>query len=96
MSREISVSDPFLPVTGFALIDTLLARRFDAFGDAFAHLILPALTLAAYPAGIAMRLTRSAMIEIWNGATSWLPARWACRTAASSSGMLCRMRSVQP
>lgn len=64
MSREISISDPLLPATGFALIDALLARRFDAFGDAFAHLILPALTLAAYPAGIAMRLTRSAMIEI--------------------------------
>lgn len=64
MSREIAISDPLLPVTGFALVDALLARRLDAFGDAFAHLILPALTLAAYPAGIAMRLTRSAMIEI--------------------------------
>lgn len=64
MSREIAISNPLLPMTGFALVDALLARRLDAFGDAFAHLVLPALTLAAYPAGIAMRLTRSAMIEI--------------------------------
>ena len=40
------------------------ALRFDALGDAFLHLILPALTLASYPTGVAMRLTRSAMIEI--------------------------------
>lgn len=64
LSREISVAAPLVPVTGFALIDSLLALRFDVFGDALAHLVLPALTLAAYPAGIAMRLTRSSMIEI--------------------------------
>jgi peptide/nickel transport system permease protein len=64
MSREIGISAPLASVTGFALIDALLALRPDAFLDALAHLILPALTLAAYPAGIAMRLTRSAMVEI--------------------------------
>jgi peptide/nickel transport system permease protein len=64
MSREIAITDPVATVTGLALVDTLLALRLDAFGDALRHLILPALTLAAYPAGIAMRLTRSAMIEI--------------------------------
>ena len=64
MSREFSVVDPLQPVTGFNLIDALLAGRPAAFWDAFVHLILPALTLASYPAGVAMRLTRSAMIEI--------------------------------
>lgn len=64
MSKEFSVLDPVPFVTGFMLIDTSYAGRFDAFKDAFAHLVLPGLTLAAYPAGIAMRLTRSAMIEI--------------------------------
>ena len=64
MSREISISAPLPPVTGFALLDAVLALRPDAFIDALAHLVLPALTLAAYPAGIAMRLTRSAMAEI--------------------------------
>ncbi len=64
MSREFSVLDPLPVVTGFNLIDAVLAGRPSAFWDAFLHLILPALTLAAYPAGVAMRLTRSAMIEI--------------------------------
>ena len=64
MSREFSVIDPLPSVTGFNLIDATLAGRPAAFWDAFLHLILPALTLASYPAGIAMRLTRSAMIEI--------------------------------
>jgi len=64
LSREIALSAPLDPVTGFTLIDSLIAGRLDVFRDALAHLILPALTLAAYPAGIAMRLTRSAMIEI--------------------------------
>lgn len=64
MSRAFSVVDPIQPVTGFNLIDAVLAGRPAAFWDALLHLILPALTLASYPAGVAMRLTRSAMIEI--------------------------------
>lgn len=64
LSREIAIAAPLETVTGFTLIDAVLAGRFDVLRDAAAHLILPALTLAAYPAGIAMRLTRSAMIEI--------------------------------
>lgn len=64
LSREIAIADPLAPLTGFTLVDALLAGRLDVFRDALAHLVLPSLTLAAYPAGIAMRLTRSAMIEI--------------------------------
>lgn len=64
LSREISIADPLPFVTGFNLIDALLAGRPQVLVDALWHLILPALTLAAYPAGIAMRLTRSAMIDI--------------------------------
>ncbi|MDQ2065889.1 ABC transporter permease [Xinfangfangia sp. CPCC 101601] len=63
-SREVGITDPVAQVTGFLLIDSLLAGRPAAFGNAMLHLILPALTLASYPAGVAMRLTRSAMIEI--------------------------------
>lgn len=64
IGKEFSVVDPVPHVTGFMLIDTVLAGRLDAFRDALAHLVLPGLTLASYPAGVAMRLTRSAMIEI--------------------------------
>jgi peptide/nickel transport system permease protein len=64
ISKEVSVLDPVPFVTGFLLIDSVFAARLSAFWDALTHLILPGLTLAAYPAGVAMRLTRSAMIEI--------------------------------
>ncbi len=64
ISRDLSLFDPIEPVTGFLLLDSLIAGRLDAFWDAMRHLALPALTLAAYPTGIALRLTRSLMIEI--------------------------------
>jgi peptide/nickel transport system permease protein len=64
LSKEFAVLAPFPSVTGFNMADSLLAGSPAAFIDALLHLVLPALTLASYPAGIAMRLTRSAMIEI--------------------------------
>lgn len=52
------------PVTGFLLIDSLLAGRADIFSNALAHLALPAVTLAILQVGGAMRLVRGAMIEV--------------------------------
>ncbi len=53
-------------VTGFMLIDTLLAGRFDAFRNAAAHLALPAFALALSGIGQAARLTRANMIETYD------------------------------
>ncbi|MDG1867384.1 MAG: ABC transporter permease [Yoonia sp.] len=52
--------------TGFLLIDTLLAGNFTAFGDAFRHLILPAVALALSGIGQAARLTRANMVETYD------------------------------
>ena len=52
-------------ITGFMLIDTLAAGRFDAFASAFHHLILPAFALALSGIGQAARLTRSNMIATY-------------------------------
>jgi peptide/nickel transport system permease protein len=51
------------PVTGFYVLDCLLTGNLAALGDAFAHLALPGLALGAGLAGIAMRITRSAVLE---------------------------------
>ncbi len=51
-------------VTGFLTIDTLLAGDFEAFGDAFAHAVLPAITLAIIELPVILRLTRATMIEV--------------------------------
>jgi len=51
-------------VTGFVLIDSLIAGRLDSFAEALRHLALPAITLGLPSAAILMRVTRSAMIEV--------------------------------
>lgn len=50
-------------VTGFYLIDSLIAGNMDAFGDALRHLVLPASALAMYSMAIIARMTRSSMLE---------------------------------
>lgn len=51
-------------VTGFMLIDTVLAGDAWAFQDAIAHLLLPAVTLSTVPMAIIARMTRAAMVEV--------------------------------
>ncbi len=55
--------DPISRITGFNLIDSLTTGNWSALHDTAIHLILPALTLAAYPTGLVARMTRAAMIE---------------------------------
>lgn len=51
-------------VTGFLLIDSLLARDPAAFGDALRHLILPAAILSVISLAMITRVTRAAMLDI--------------------------------
>lgn len=53
-------------VTGFLLIDTLIAGEFRAFGNAAWHIILPAFALAVSGIGQAARLTRANMVETYD------------------------------
>ncbi|MDR3036819.1 MAG: ABC transporter permease, partial [Coriobacteriales bacterium] len=50
-------------VTGFYLIDTLLAGSWDGFKNAAWHIILPAATLGMYSMAIITRMTRSSMLD---------------------------------
>ncbi|WP_198670746.1 ABC transporter permease [Oceanicella sp. SM1341] len=52
-------------VTGFALIDTLLAGDTAAFRDAAARLVLPSLTLALFVFAPLMRVTRGALLAVF-------------------------------
>jgi len=59
--------DPSLAVprlSGFLLIDTLLAGRFDAFVDVARHLVLPAWVLGTIPLAVIARMTRAAMLDV--------------------------------
>jgi ABC-type dipeptide/oligopeptide/nickel transport system permease component len=51
-------------ITGFYFIDSVLTQNWAGVADAFRHVILPALTLGCALAGIQMRITRSAVLEI--------------------------------
>ncbi len=50
-------------VTGFMLIDTLLANNLRAFGMALKHMVLPAVTLGVVFAAVLARVVRASMIE---------------------------------
>ncbi len=52
--------------TGFLLIDTLIAGRWDAFGSRLAHLVLPSIAIAMIKAPVIMRLLRSSLIEVYS------------------------------
>lgn len=51
-------------ITGFLLVDSLLAGRLDMFGSALRHLVLPAGALATIPLAMTARITRSSMLEV--------------------------------
>jgi len=53
-------------VTGFYMIDAVIARDWTAFADAAQHLVLPALALGMYSMAIITRMTRSSMLESLN------------------------------
>lgn len=55
--------EPPAHVTGFYLIDSLLAGDHEAFWNALQHLILPSFTLSFVHLGIVARQIRSAMLE---------------------------------
>ena len=64
LSREVFLLHPIESITGFHTIDALVTGNWRAFGDALAHIVLPAATLALYPLGLAIRMTRSSLGEV--------------------------------
>jgi len=64
VSGRVAVAFDIEPVTGFLLIDSLLAGDGDAFRSALSHLILPAIVLGTIPLAVIARMTRSAMLEV--------------------------------
>lgn len=65
ISQRLHDSFSIPPVTGFLLVDTLIAGNGAAWWDAVRHLVLPAMALALSGIGQAARLTRANMIETY-------------------------------
>ena len=64
LSLDTSVLEPIPHLTGFAMFDALVAGDWSGLRDAATHLVLPALTLAAYPTGLVARMTRASMLDV--------------------------------
>jgi peptide/nickel transport system permease protein len=64
VSTEVSLLYPIEDWTGSYLLDSLLQGNWPFFQDAVLHLILPALTMAAYTLGLITRMIRSSMVEV--------------------------------
>jgi dipeptide transport system permease protein len=64
VAGRISVLYWVEPVTGFLLLDTLLAGDGAALRSALAHLLLPAVALGTIPLAVIARMTRSAMLDV--------------------------------
>lgn len=62
LSTDLAID--FRPITGFLVLDGMLALKPQVLMDALRHLILPALTLGTIPLAILTRITRSAMLEV--------------------------------
>jgi peptide/nickel transport system permease protein len=64
IDSDMRFISPVEAVTGFYLLDTAVTQNWIAFKDSLWHIILPALTLAAYPLALIARMTRSTMLEV--------------------------------
>ena len=64
VSGRIAVEFDVPAVTGFMLVDTLLAGDLGAFRSALSHLVLPMIALGTIPLAVIARMTRSAMLEV--------------------------------
>lgn len=60
----VYLADPTFQKVHMSLLDALINLNLPAFGDAVAHLILPASALAFINLGIATRMTRGSMLEV--------------------------------
>ena len=63
-SSTLRFVDPIRSITGFPLLDSLLTGNWTALSDGLSHLVLPAVTLAAYQVGLVARMTRASMVEV--------------------------------
>ncbi len=64
IASDMRFISPVETITGFYLIDTAVTQNWIAFKDSVWHIILPAITLAAYPLALIARMTRSTMLEV--------------------------------
>ncbi|THV21745.1 ABC transporter permease [Glycomyces paridis] len=54
----------YTDVTGLRVLDGLITGEFNVAGDAFLHLILPAVALSSIPLAVVVRITRASVLDV--------------------------------
>lgn len=62
-SPGLLFSHPLVSRTGFPVIDSILGGNMPMLGSTLVHLILPAVVVAAYPAGLIARMVRAQVLD---------------------------------
>jgi peptide/nickel transport system permease protein len=62
-SPGLLFSHPLVKRTGFPVIDSVLGGNMPMLGSTLVHLILPAIVVAAYPAGLISRMVRAQVLD---------------------------------
>jgi peptide/nickel transport system permease protein len=62
-SASLLFTHPLARLTGFGLIDAPLTGNWPMFGSILGHLVLPAVVIAAYPAGLLTRMIRAQVLD---------------------------------
>ncbi len=63
VDADLRFTSPIDPITGFNTIDALIGFNGPALADSLRHLVLPAVTLAAYPIAVIARMMRASTLE---------------------------------
>lgn len=64
ISGRLDARTQLAQITGFIILDSLIAFNFEALGDSILHLILPTIALGTVPLAVIARMTRSSMLEV--------------------------------
>jgi ABC-type dipeptide/oligopeptide/nickel transport system permease component len=64
IDSDLRFTNPIQVRTNFLVLDSFLTQNWVALQDLLLHLVLPSITLAAYPIGLIARMTRAAMLEV--------------------------------
>jgi peptide/nickel transport system permease protein len=60
---DLDYSSPLRSVTNMPILDALLTGNWPVLGSALTHVVLPAVVIAAYPAGVITRMVRASVLD---------------------------------
>jgi peptide/nickel transport system permease protein len=60
---NLDYTSPLHSITNMPIVDSLITGNWVVFGSALRHVVLPAIVIAAYPAGVITRMVRASVLD---------------------------------